>query len=58
MVSQFDGDLKKFAQQFLNNPYFEIVIKIVRGFDEMDLIKKYIKKKTYKLSSARNWLGL
>lgn len=57
LKSNFNGDFKDFAINFNNNPLFKIVIQIIKGKDEIEVIKEFIRKKTYRLNEAREWLG-
>lgn len=58
LISKFTGDKKKFALEFNDNELFGISVKIINGGDRNDLIKSYVKKKTYRLSQAREWLTI
>jgi T4 RnlA family RNA ligase len=57
MTYNFDGDFKEFASKYNKHQLFGLCTKILRGQDELDVIKEYIKKKTYRLFEAREWLN-
>lgn len=56
LISLYDGDTKSFAVNYKTHFYFPIAIKIIRGYDKVEVIKEFIKRKTYRLSDARDWL--
>lgn len=57
LVSMYDGDSKEFALRFKSQEYFPLAVKIVKGYDKVEVIKEWIKKQTYRLSQARLWLA-
>ncbi len=57
MLIDYDGDRKLFAQKYKNHKYFPISVKCLSNFDKHEIIKDYIKKTTYRLGEARNWLS-
>jgi len=56
LVKDWNGDNKEFALKNKNHPYFRITIKHLSGHSKDDLIKEFIKKKTYRLNEARTWV--
>jgi inorganic pyrophosphatase len=56
LVKDWNGDNKEFALKHKNHPYFRIAIKYSSGHSKDDLIKEFIKKKTYRLNEARTWV--
>ena len=56
LKSHYTGDRKNFAIKYHRNPYFSIVMGIVDGRDEIDLIKKDIRQDTSNLMMARKWV--
>jgi RNA ligase len=56
LVNQFNGDKKQFALSYKDDPYFYKAIRIIMGQDKFELIKEFVKKKTYRLHEARFWL--
>jgi T4 RnlA family RNA ligase len=56
LLLNYSGDRKTFAVQFKYHKYFPIAIQVIIGRDKLSLIKEFIKKETYRLSNARDWL--
>jgi len=56
LLQKFDGDIKSFAINHHKDPLFSICAKTIKGYDKVELVKEYIKKRTYRLSEARSWL--
>jgi T4 RnlA family RNA ligase len=56
LINDYDGDRKKFALKYHNDEYFSIAVKSISNQDTEQLIKEFIKKKTYRLNDARQWL--
>jgi T4 RnlA family RNA ligase len=58
ILKEYNCDRKEFSIKYKNHPYFGIIIQCINGKDQMELIKEFILKKTYRLFDARNWLNL
>ena len=58
LQQKWNGDKKEFAFHYKNELIFPLTIKVIEGHNLDDVVKTYIKKVTYRLSSARVWLGL
>ena len=58
VLSTYDGDRKAFALEYNNHKLFGIMMQVISGKDKMEVIKSSIKKITYRLSGAREWLNL
>jgi T4 RnlA family RNA ligase len=56
MVSEYDGDKKEFSLKFHKEELFSVTIKVIGGGDKFQLLSEFIKKKTYRLESARTWV--
>ena len=49
-------DRKSFALEYLKAPYFALSMGVINGKTKHEVIKDWIKKRTYRLSEARTWL--
>jgi T4 RnlA family RNA ligase len=58
VLSTYNGDRKAFALEYNNHKLFGIMMQVISGKDKMEVIKSSIKKITYRLSGAREWLNL
>ena len=58
VLSTYNGDKKLFALEYKDHKLFGIMTQIISGKDKMEVIKYFIKKVTYRLSGAREWLNL
>jgi RNA ligase len=58
VLSTYDGDRKSFALEHNNHKLFGLMTQVISGRDKMEVIKFLIKKVTYRLSGARDWLNL
>jgi T4 RnlA family RNA ligase len=58
LLSEYKGDKKEFSIKYNKHIYFGIAIQCINGKDQMELVKEFILKKTYRLFDARNWLDL
>jgi T4 RnlA family RNA ligase len=56
LISTYDGDRKDFAIKNHKNELFALVMKVIDGSDLMECLKEYVKKKTYRLHQAKQWL--
>ena len=56
LKSHYTGDRKNFAIKYHKSPYFSIVMGMLDGRDEIDLIKKDIRQDTSNLMMARKWV--
>lgn len=56
LLSKYQGDRKSFSIQYHKDELFGISIKVISGGDKFLSMIEYIKKKTYRLESARDWL--
>ena len=58
VLSTYNGDRKAFALEYNSHKLFGIMTQVISGRDKMEVIKSSIKKITYRLSGARDWLNL
>ena len=58
VLSTYDGDKKSFVLSNKEHEFFWIMTQVISGRDKMEVIKTLIKKITYRLSGAREWLNL
>jgi T4 RnlA family RNA ligase len=58
IIKNYDGDKKSFALKYSYHPLFGIMIKTLNGYDLMELVKEFVRKKTYRLFEAREWLDI
>ena len=58
VLSTYDGDKKSFVLLNKEHDFFWVMTQVISGRDKMDVIKTLIKKITYRLSGARDWLNL
>jgi hypothetical protein len=58
VLSTYNGDRKSFALEYNNHKLFGLMTQVISGRDKMEVIKFLIKKITYRLSGARDWLNL
>jgi RNA ligase len=56
LLSKYRGDRKTFSIEYHKHDLFGIVMKVISGGDKFSSMMEYIKKKTYRLESARDWL--
>jgi RNA ligase len=58
VLSTYNGDKKLFALEYNNHKLFGLMTQVISGKDKIEVIKYFIKKVTYRLSGAREWLNL
>jgi RNA ligase len=58
VLSTYNGDKKSFALSNKEHEFFWIMTQVISGRDKMEVIKFLIKKITYRLSGAREWLNM
>jgi T4 RnlA family RNA ligase len=58
VLSTYNGDRKAFALEYNNHKLFGLMTQVISGRDKMGVIKFFIKKVTYRLSGARDWLNI
>ena len=58
VLSTYTGDRKSFALEYKDHDLFWIMTQVINGKDKMEVIKFLIKKKTYRLSEARDWMKI
>jgi len=58
VLSTYNGDRKSFALEYNNHKLFGLMTQVISGRDKMEVIKFLIKKVTYRLSGAREWLNI
>ena len=58
LLSNYTGDKKSFALEYNKHKLFGVMAQVISGKDKMEVIKLLIKKKTYRLSGAREWLNI
>ena len=58
VLSTYNGDRKAFALEYNKHKLFGLMTQVISGRDKMEVIKFLIKKVTYRLSGAREWLNL
>lgn len=58
LLSTYDGDRKSFALKYKDHKLFWFTTQVISGRDKIEVIKSFIKKETYRLSGARDWLNL
>jgi T4 RnlA family RNA ligase len=54
--TDYEGDSKKYALQNRKDKHFAYVMNIVKGYDMIDIIKKDMLRKTYRLEKAREFI--
>ena len=57
VLSTYNGDRKAFALEYNNHKLFGLMTQVISGRDKIEVIKYFIKKVTYRLSGAREWLN-
>jgi T4 RnlA family RNA ligase len=57
LISTHNGSDKDFAVENLKKTYFPLAVKILKGYDKVEVVKDWIKRKTYRLNEARKWLS-
>jgi len=57
VLSTYDGDKKSFVLSNKEHKFFWVMTQVIGGRDKMEVIKTLIKKITYRLSGAREWLN-
>jgi len=55
-ISNFDGNRKDFVYKYLKDRYFYLYMGIINGSDKIESIKDVIRKDTFRLMRARDWL--
>jgi RNA ligase len=58
VLSTYNGDRKSFALEYKDHKLFGLMTQVISGRDKMEVIKFLIKKETYRLSGAREWLNI
>lgn len=58
VLSTYNGDRKSFALEHYNHKLFGLMTQVISGRDKIEVIKFLIKKVTYRLSGAREWLNI
>lgn len=58
IINQYDGDKKTFALKYKDHQLFGVIMKSLNGYDIMESLKEFVKKKTYRLFEAREWLNV
>jgi len=58
LLSTYNGDKKLFALEYKDHKLFGLMTQVISGRDKIEVIKYFIKKVTYRLSGAREWLNL
>ena len=57
ILNYFDGDRKTLAMKYKSNEIFPILMQSISGKDLDYCVKEYVRKKTYRLFEAREWLN-